>query len=908
MNKRMFSAFVCVLFSFLFLSACSFGFMPAWKDKGKPVISLTIASLESGSSLSSERALIQGSGYLYIRTIGSNGGIPGTLYGPYRVTPGQNFESSDIPPGVYEGIGFLFSVDQLDARISKDPAFSGTFLELMQLPDAEFNALSGGGPNSTSGSGTSGSGGDSPLTRLIDGDASGAMVPNVTLVAGETKTFDLTLRPMTSPDLTVDFSVSTSHTFNSATPGILVKKFLNLRNIGTSLLPGFAVSELTCTITPDAAGRTLGNVALYDKDGKLLKTFAPTGTISAAKTFAFTLVPDANASEYFLYCEYKAPSMTLAFGTTLSGPAPSSAKAVTAFGFTSPAANGTIAGTNITVTVPLGTNVTNLPTVITYTGMSISPLPGVAQDFTSPVTYTVTAADLSVQTYTVTVLFGLSADADLTSLVVSPLILSPSFLPAVTSYTSSATNSFSMVSVTPTSSFAGATIQAKINGGSYSAVASGSNSGSMMLDAPNGANLITVQVTAEDGITVRLYTIAIAKTVMVSINNGANGSATPVSFIERIPGSTVALTATANPGYRFDSWSGSAGFANVSLSSTTLTVGTAMSQTATANFVPDFAGGDGAAGTPYLISNITQLMNMNYFRSSFFQLTAGFSLASETNWLPIGDATTNFTGGFDGNGFVLTGLTINSPGAADRGLFGYTNGAVIKNVKLTAINFISTWGSAGGLIGFNSGSTTVTDCTVDGTISAYTKTGGLIGWSQGTGLAVLRCGASVNLTATSMGALGGLIGEIDGGTVNQSYATGSILGTAVPTIGGLIGFNNGAMVGDCYATGAVNGTTDVGGLIGMNNSGAFPVNRCYAVGLVTGLSATGGLVGTSVSGTINASYYDGATTLQIDTGKGTSESTANMQSSALFSSFGWDFATLPVWKIVSGYPLLNWQP
>jgi hypothetical protein len=69
-------------------------------------------------------------------------------------------------------------------------------------------------------------------------------------------------------------------------------------------------------------------------------------------------------------------------------------------------AAGTIdSGTHaVAVTVPYGTDVSALtPTITISSGASISPASGVQQDFTSPVTYTVTAADSSTQAWTVTV-------------------------------------------------------------------------------------------------------------------------------------------------------------------------------------------------------------------------------------------------------------------------------------------------------------------------------------------------------------------------------------------------------------------------------------------------------------------------------------------------------------------------
>lgn len=69
----------------------------------------------------------------------------------------------------------------------------------------------------------------------------------------------------------------------------------------------------------------------------------------------------------------------------------------------------------ITVTVPFGTTVTDLIPVINHTGVRISPESGTPQDFTAPVTYTVTAEDGSTAQYTVTVTIAPNTEADITS-------------------------------------------------------------------------------------------------------------------------------------------------------------------------------------------------------------------------------------------------------------------------------------------------------------------------------------------------------------------------------------------------------------------------------------------------------------------------------------------------------------
>lgn len=84
----------------------------------------------------------------------------------------------------------------------------------------------------------------------------------------------------------------------------------------------------------------------------------------------------------------------------------SSEKDITSFSFDGidPSVTATISGTDITATVPFDTDITALvPTIAISADATVSPASGAAQDFTEPVTYTVTAEDESTQEYTVTV-------------------------------------------------------------------------------------------------------------------------------------------------------------------------------------------------------------------------------------------------------------------------------------------------------------------------------------------------------------------------------------------------------------------------------------------------------------------------------------------------------------------------
>jgi hypothetical protein len=87
-------------------------------------------------------------------------------------------------------------------------------------------------------------------------------------------------------------------------------------------------------------------------------------------------------------------------------------KNITSFTFSSPSATGTINNTEntVSITVPFNTPLTLVPTV-GISGVSVSPMSNTAQNFSSPVMYTVTADDGSTKVYTVTVTVAAGSSA-----------------------------------------------------------------------------------------------------------------------------------------------------------------------------------------------------------------------------------------------------------------------------------------------------------------------------------------------------------------------------------------------------------------------------------------------------------------------------------------------------------------
>ena len=372
-----------------------------------------------------------------------------------------------------------------------------------------------------------------------------------------------------------------------------------------------------------------------------------------------------------------------------------------------------------------------------------------------------------------------------------------------------------------------------------------------------------------------------------------------------------------------------------------------------------FAGGDGTALNPYQITNAAQLSGIRDFMSSHFMLMNDITLDGE--WTPIGDYTHPFSGSFDGQGFVISNLTINQPVADWLGLFGRTSASsAIADLGLSNVNINGSW-IVGGLVGDNSGS--ITNSYSSGVVYGYAYVGGLVGRNNGT---ISNSHASGTVTATSSSGgglvgqnnqpasisnshasglvngdsyLGGLVGEnykavitnsyssanVEGiassgylgglvglfsGSIENSYATGTVAGFGY--LGGLVGeiYNSGTIT-NTYATGLVTGTNHLGGLVG-NIYDQATISKSYASGAVTVKSSgsgsdVGGLIGSIGNGVVSDSFYDIETTGQAQSAGGEGKSTQLMKKQATFVS--WDFAVNGVWSIKSGseisYPYLQ---
>ncbi len=149
----------------------------------------------------------------------------------------------------------------------------------------------------------------------------------------------------------------------------------------------------------------------------------------------------------------------------------------------------------VTLSVPYGTNVTALvPTITVSPEATISPESGVAQDFTNPVNYTVTAEDASEQIWDVTVdVSAPNTDATLSDLKVNSSTVT-GFDPATYSY----------VIELPYGTTETPTVTATENDPNAEVVISDATD---ITSETNADRTTTVTVTAEDGTTTQDYTI-----------------------------------------------------------------------------------------------------------------------------------------------------------------------------------------------------------------------------------------------------------------------------------------------------------------------------------------------------------------------------------------------------------------
>ncbi|MCM8790746.1 MAG: hypothetical protein NC938_03490 [Candidatus Omnitrophica bacterium] len=364
--------------------------------------------------------------------------------------------------------------------------------------------------------------------------------------------------------------------------------------------------------------------------------------------------------------------------------------------------------------------------------------------------------------------------------------------------------------------------------------------------------------------------------------------------------------------------------------------------------------GSGTSIDPYMVRDIYDLQAIKCYLASnlVFKQYCDFSAASASLWnggtgfIPLGDATTKFTGTYDGNNKIISGLSMSKNDIANLGLFGYVTDSVLKNINLTGMTVTDTSYSisvnVGGLAG-SIESSTIDNVHIAGDISGTANpanVGGLVGYAYRTNIYDSSADVSVAATNPFPGGAnaGGLIGYSYAywsvnSTISGCYTTGSVIASGSGygnrvNAGGIVGCQyanvfSTALILDSYSTANVSGTCpgyeiNVGGIAGFllaDNGGHSNITNAYATGVITG-SATypniGGLVGRRYgylggsSEIVTQSYWDIETSGVFISDGGTPLTTSQMRGESNYT--GWDFHTTPIWDaFASTYPHLHWE-
>lgn len=307
---------------------------------------------------------------------------------------------------------------------------------------------------------------------------------------------------------------------NSTTQNYVVT--VNVAANPAKAITAFSFASPPATGVIDENAKTIAiTVPFGTSKTALVASFTTTGySVKVGTTTQTTGVTANNFTNPVTYTVTAADATTQTYVVTVTVAA-NTAKAITAFDLTSPATTGVIneGAHTISLTVPYETDVTTLVPTITITGESISPASGVSSNFTSPVTYTVTAADSSTQAYVVTVNFA-----------------APSTIATVTSETYTVNNASSTIIGISYATASSTFLAAITKGESHQTW----NISGLANPVVTGNTLV---VTAQDGTTVKTYTLTAALNpakdiTSFSFSEGA-GTITGTNIAVGVPFGTV---------------------------------------------------------------------------------------------------------------------------------------------------------------------------------------------------------------------------------------------------------------------------------------------------------------------------------------------------------------------------------
>ena len=238
---------------------------------------------------------------------------------------------------------------------------------------------------------------------------------------------------------------------------------------------------------------------------------------------------------------------------------------------------------------------------------------------------------------------------------------------------------------------------------------------------------------------------------------------------------------------------------------------------------------------------------------------------AEANWNPIGGEN-HFKGIFDGNGHTVSDLYINSSGNY-LGLFGYVDGAEIKNVTVqgNVTGFYEEGNEQSGqyvglVLGFGASNTKLENCKSEGSVTGYINVGGIAGIMPYNGNVITSCTNRATVTGSGQNSeyVGGIVGYGQGFSLCANFADITSEGDNVGGLAGQLNPNSKSLgMSNCMNVGNVKGKQYVGGLAGAcyapQNTNNYSIGRVEATNQYAGL-----LVGTytnNPSAAFEKTYY-----------------------------------------------------
>ncbi|HEK1766255.1 TPA: filamentous hemagglutinin N-terminal domain-containing protein [Pseudomonas putida] len=270
-----------------------------------------------------------------------------------------------------------------------------------------------------------------------------------------------------------------------------------------------------------------------------------------------------------------------------------------------------------------------------------------------------------------------------------------------------------------------------------------------------------------------------------------------------------------------------------------------------------------------VVQTLNDLQSVNNNLGGFYVLGNDINGRSAQFKSIGGNAT--FNGVFDGLGNTLSSLQITNTGN-NLGLFSSSAGT-ITNLKLetSTVNGYSPstngFSAIGGLVGLNTGvlsNVATRNVSVLASNRGANNIGGLVGQNVGGTISKAVADGRVTGNANTVAA-GGIAGSSHTGESRQASITQSVSKVEVTSnaprnadggTGGLVGVSYGSYIADSSSSGSTTSNVagaNVGGLIGLNQSGTL--ERVSSSGAVRGTGAghLGGLVGLNKNGAISQS-------------------------------------------------------